>query len=325
MATSALGTVLLVSGKEQFLAERAVQNQIQRAKKDSPGLELVELTGGEMAHTEFSQVVGGSLFSPDTLVVIRELADLPKDMHDLLLATVTAMPSNLGLVLVHDGGQRGKGLIRDLKKAKVQQIPAEPIKTYKLPNFVMDEARQLKVRLDSRAAQALVTAVGTDLAALHSAVKQLASDYAGEQLDTEMVNRYFSGRAEVTSFQVADDVLAGKTGDALAKLRWTLTAGTAGPMVTAAFANQLRALGKYLDVRSVGMPRNEIARVVGVPPWKIRSLEDQARRWSPRAVAAAIKEVAKADLAVKGAAADPDFALETMVLGIRRAQTQYNN
>ena len=60
----------------------------------------------------------------------------------------------------------------------------------------------------------------------------------------------------------------------------------------------------------------DLAREVGVPPWKIRALRDQAKGWSDDGLVAAIRAVAQADADVKGAASDASYTLERLVLTI---------
>lgn len=66
--------------------------------------------------------------------------------------------------------------------------------------------------------------------------------------------------------------------------------------------------------------RADLAREVGVPTWKLRSLAVQARGWSPRGVALGIQAAARADADVKGAAGDRISACERLVISILRAR-----
>ena len=60
----------------------------------------------------------------------------------------------------------------------------------------------------------------------------------------------------------------------------------------------------------------DLARQIGVPPFKIKDLAKTSRNWSVGGVADAIRLIATGDAEVKGAATDAAFALERMVLGI---------
>ena len=53
-----------------------------------------------------------------------------------------------------------------------------------------------------------------------------------------------------------------------------------------------------------------------MPPWKIRTIRDQARSWTAPGVARAIRVIAQADADIKGAAHDASYTLERMVLTI---------
>lgn len=314
------GTTLLVLGPESLLAERAVAAQVAKARRERPDAEESEVAAVDLADGRFADLIGGSLFASHAVVVITDLANLPEDAGPLVRQTALNPHDELCLVLVHGGGVRGRGLLDALKKAKVATVGAESVRQWELPKFVAAEAKQLRMNMDDASGQALVDAVGTDLRALAGALRQLSADYEGERVDAAMVRRYFVGRAEVTSFAVADDALAGRAGPALEKLRWALSTGVAPVLVTSALANSLRGLGKYLELRSARMSDVDLARQVGVPPWKLKDLSRLSREWSSRGVSVAIRAVARTDEQVKGAAADPGFALEQLLLTLDAAR-----
>ena len=318
--SSVFGSTLLVQGAEPLLAERAVAARVAQARREHPDAELTEVNAAELADGRFADLIGGSLFASWVIVVVNDLASLPEQALPLVRRSALEPYPELCLVLVHGGGLKGKALIDALKKAKVTRIAADPVKAWELPKFVAAEAKSLRMGMDVQAAQDLIDAVGTDLRSLAGALRQLASDYQGEQLSATMVRRYFDGRAEVTSFAVADDALAGRPGPALEKLRWALSTGVAPVLVTSALAGSLRGLGKYLELRSARMPDNDLARQVGVPPWKLKDLSRLSRDWSSQAVSIAIRAVARADEQVKGAAADPGFALEQLLRTVDQAR-----
>lgn len=322
MTPSVFGSTVLVQGAEPLLAERAVKSQVSRARREQLDAELYEVAAGELADGQFGDLIGGSLFATHSIVVLNDLANLPEEALPLVRQTALAPPPELCLILVHAGGVKGKALVDALKKAKVPVVRADPLKQWELATFVAGEARGLRMRMDDQTGQAVVDAVGSDLRAISGALRQLSADYEGQQVSAAMVGRYFGGRAEVSSFAVADDVLAGRSAAALEKLRWALSTGVAPVLVTSALANSLRGLGKYLELRSARLPEPEVARQAGVPVWKLKELSRLSRDWSSGAVSVAIRAVAKADEQVKGAATNPGFALEQLLLTIGAAREQ---
>ena len=65
-----------------------------------------------------------------------------------------------------------------------------------------------------------------------------------------------------------------------------------------------------------GMREADLAREVGVPPWKLRTIRDQSRGWTDRGIALAVRAAAQADADIKGAASDAAYTLERLVLTI---------
>ena len=82
-------------------------------------------------------------------------------------------------------------------------------------------------------------------------------------------------------------------------------------------ATQTRAseMARYLAAPR-GMREADLARELGVPPWKVRTVRDQSRAWTPEGIAAAIRAVATADADIKGRAHDASYTLERLVLTV---------
>ena len=60
----------------------------------------------------------------------------------------------------------------------------------------------------------------------------------------------------------------------------------------------------------------ELAGKLGLAPWQIDKARRQLNKWRPGMITFAINELARADAGVKGAAADPIYALEKSILAI---------
>ena len=318
---SVFGQVVLVSGPEGLLADRAVGGLLARAREESPEVEVSEVEAVRLDGPRLAEITGASLFSTRRAAVVSDAAQLDPDLYGDLVAVARSVSDDLALVVVHGGGQKGKGLLDKLKAAGAEVVDCPATKAWELPQFVSAEARRAGATIDAGAAQSLVDAVGHDLRALAGAVAQLISDGEGGPITAEQVRRYFGGRSEVTSFAVTDAALAGRTGVALEQLRWAMATGVAPVLVTSALAAGIRGLGKLVTAGS-GLREADLAREVGVPPWKLRSMRSQARGWDQGGLATALKAVAVADAEVKGAADDAAFALERAVLIVARARRE---
>lgn len=314
---SPLGRVVLVSGAETLLAERAVDELLGRFRADAPGGEVAQVDVATLDAGRLIEATGPSLFAERRLAVIGDCAVLAADLVEPVARLAEAPDPDLAVVLVHSGGARPKALLDRLAKAKVEQLSCAPIKAWELPQFVMGEVRRARGSIEASAAPLLVDAVGHELRPLAGAVAQLVADAEDGRVTGEQIRRYFAGRAEVTSFAVADAAIGRNTGQALEQLRWAMGTGVAPVLITSALASGLRGLAKYVSAPS-GMREADLAREVGVPPWKLKTLRAQARGWDAPSLAVALRTVARADADVKGAAGDADFALEQAVLAICR-------
>ena len=148
--TSAFGTSLLITGPESLLASRIVADTKRRALAAHPEADINEIQATELADSMLSEVVGGSLFSSHIIAIIDDVGACPPEVVDQLVAVAADPPEDLCLILVHQGGMKGKGLVDKLKKAKVQVEQVAAIKPWELPKFVAAEAKRHKVRRTSR-------------------------------------------------------------------------------------------------------------------------------------------------------------------------------
>jgi DNA polymerase-3 subunit delta len=315
-AADVLGRVTLVTGKEEFLNERTVVAVKEAVRRHDAAAEVSETQAAGLTLAELGELSAPSLFSTTRCVIVRSLESLPEESVDELVGYAEAPAEDVALVLVHGGGPKGSGMLTKLRKlGAVTETRSEELRASDYPGFVAEEVRHHGAGIDKDAAAFLVSAVGQDLRSLAAAVDQLTNDFPDEALTVEKVRKYFGGRAEAKSFAVADAAFWGRRRAALEELRWAIDGGTAPVLVTSAFAGSARGLARYKSAPR-GMREADLAREVGVPPWKLRTIRDQSRGWTDRGIAQAIRVVAQADADIKGAASDASYTLERMVLTI---------
>lgn len=314
-ARDVLGKVTLVTGAEEFFNERTIGEVRSAVREYDAEAEVSDALAAELTLATLGELSAPSLFSSTRCVVVRGLEQLPEESVAGLVGYAEAPAEDVALVLAHGGGQKGTGVLNKLRKlATVTEVKSTALKPSEFGRFVVSEVRRHGGRIDERAADALVQAVGQDARSLAAAAHQLANDFPDGALTEEKVGRYFGGRAEAKSFAVADHAFFGRRAPALEELRWALDGGTPPVLVTSAFASGARGLAKFKSAR--GGRDADLARDVGVPPWKVRTIRDQARGWSEDGLTRAIVEIARADADIKGQASDPSFALERLVLTV---------
>src|SRR3954465_6118454 len=115
-AGQVLGRVTLVTGPEEFLAERTVQQVRAACRAADPEAELSETSADQLTMATLGELAAPSLFSSTRCVVVRSFEDLPEESVDGLLDYAAAPVEDVALVLVHGGGQKGSGVLTKLRK-----------------------------------------------------------------------------------------------------------------------------------------------------------------------------------------------------------------
>lgn len=318
-----LAPVTLAVGQEDLLLDRAVAEVVAAARAADPDTDVRELAPDALQPGTLAELVSPSLFAERKVVVVRDSQDLSADTIKDVKAYLDAPVEEITLVLLHAGAAKGKGLLDAARKAGAREIACPKMtKPADRLAFVRGEFRAAGRSATPEACQSLVDAIGSDLRELASACAQLAADVDGA-IDAAVVARYYTGRAEATGFEVADLAVTGRTAEALERLRWALAVGQPLPGITFALASGVRAIGKLATAPRGARP-GDLARELGMPPWKIDRVRQQMRGWSGDGVALALRAVAEADAAVKGAGADPAYALEKAVVTIARAARSRN-
>ncbi len=318
-ASRSVPPIVLITGPEGVLAERALDSTLEELKAQTPDLEVVRLPAATYEAGSLGVHASPSLFGGEKCLVVEDLDEAPDELQQDLLSFLAAPEPDVTLVVTHKSGQRGKKVLDTLKKAKARVLEAPAIKSDRdKSDFAMHEFRRAGRKATPDAIRALIEAVGKDVRELAAACSQLVSDTTGV-IDDQVVLRYHGGKVEATGFRVADAAVAGDAGEALRLLRHAIATGVDPVPIVAVLAQQLRQLVK---VGAAGRGRSaDLARELGMAPWQV----DKARRslsgWGPEGLAESIQAVALADFEVKGGGRDPVYAVERAILTITRART----
>ncbi|WP_019928739.1 DNA polymerase III subunit delta [Nocardia sp. BMG111209] len=303
--------VHLVLGEEELLIERAIAAIVAQARAVSPdpgALPVDRLRAGDASTAELAELLSPSLFAEDRVIVLEAAAEAGKDAVAVVTVAVTDPPEGVVLVVLHSGGGRAKALAGDLQKRGAEVHPcAKLTKAGERVEFVRNEFRAAGVRASGEVVQAVLEAVGSDLRELAAACSQLAADTGGK-VDAAAVRRYYSGKAEVSGFDVAEYAVAGDRPAAMEALRWAIDRGVPAVLLADALADSVHTIAR---VGSAGRGDPfQLASQLGMPPWKVKKAQGQARGWTAATIGSALQVVATLNGDVKGGAADSDYALE---------------
>lgn len=304
--------IVLVTGPEDYLADRVFRELRDRVRTVSPELEVTDLDAAQYVRGSLLDYASPSLFGEPRMIRVSNAETTNDDFIDDIITYLDRVESDVIVLVRHGGGNRGKRMLDAIRgyAGTVEVDCAELKKGADRAAFVSAELKRLGAKVEQDAVAALSEAFSDDLAELAAACSQIATDALGETVTKAFVDRYYEGREEVSAFAVVDSAIDGNREEALRLLRHALQTGADPVPLIATFAMKLRQMVKVGGFK--GRPA-DAARELGMAPWMVDKAKRSLRGWTGPTLGFAIIAVAEADSMVKGDGRDPIFAVERLV------------
>lgn len=309
--------VVLVSGPEGFLADRASQAIRAALLEAHSDLEVHDVDAAGYTAGELFTIASPSLFAEPRLIRVEGVEKCSDAFLEDAKRYVSEPADDTTLVLRHGGGQRGKALldlVRGGAGGGVEVLCAEVKKDQERLAFAQAEFRRLGAQITPGALRMIVAAYSGGIGELAGACAQLVSD-AGSRLTEEEVNRATEGRVETNAFKVADAATAGRAADALVLLRQAFSTGTDPIPMLAALNMKVRAMARVYGARGSS---GQLAKELGMAPWQVDRAQREVRGWREEDLARCIDLAAETEWLLKGGSRDPEYALEKYLLFVAR-------
>lgn len=270
------------------------------------------------------RIATGSMFGGGTLAIVLEPAPLlrAKATRDALFGIVSLVAPGNALAFVDpldamptdrrplDAGRSG---LRDAVAAAGGEVRAIPALTQGgLTRFIHDRATVIGLRLGKGAAEELARRIGGFVGQGDADLGGLGQLAAGEldkaalyRLDGELSAedvRAIVPEMVPSSLWALSDAVGMRRPDAAAHLERAL-AVTAEPVIVVLLHRRIRELLELADRIAQGASLVIAARAMKLHEFRARTLETQARRWSPAELEAALVGLLELDATVKGSGA----------------------
>ncbi|MGN6608384.1 MAG: DNA polymerase III subunit delta [Jatrophihabitans sp.] len=306
-----LPAAVLLVGDEELFVERAISAISSAARAADPSVVESELQGSAVDVAQLAELLSPSLFGDAKLILLRAAQDVKVAALPAVQAHLQSPTPDTVILLQHAGGAKGKAVLDAARKAKALEIGcAKLTRADDRAEFVRDEVRRAGGRIAADAVTALLEAVGSDLRELAATANQLVSDGSGA-VTLDLVRAFHRGKAEVSGFAVSDHAVAGRRDAALEALRNALAVGVPHVVIADALADGVRSVAR---VSAAGRGSEyDLAKRLGMPPWKVKRAQGQARGWNEPGLRRALGVVADLNADVKGAAVDPSYAIERAI------------
>ncbi|MCB1274218.1 MAG: DNA polymerase III subunit delta [Leucobacter sp.] len=312
--------VVLISGPEEFLANRASRTIRDALRNADPAVEIHDVDAAGYTAGELFTLASPSLFAEPRLIRVESVEKASDAFLDDAKRYLAAPADDTTLVLRHAGGMRGKALLDAVRGEPGRTLGAIEIVCPELKKdaerlaFAQAEFRRLGAQVAPNAVRMLVAAYASGLGELAGAIEQLVTD-RGTRIGEDDVERATEGRVEAGAFKVADAATAGNASEALTLLRQARLAGSDPIPLLAALNMKVRAMARVFGARG---PSGQLAKEFGMAPWQVERAQRETRGWREADLARAIDLAAETEWRLKGGSRDPEYALERYVLFIAR-------
>ena len=306
--TDAVQPVYLITG-EEFLVAEALEEV--RAATGSDPLSELSFEARTPGHELITALSTSSLLGGLRVVIVHSAQDLLKEQVEALDSYLESPSPNSVLVLVASGRTK-----LDAKVKKTGSVVAvDAPKGRRLVSWIRQRAGAHSIKLDERAAWALMDSVGSELRELDGALRQLATGIGDDKVATAAeVKRAFPRAADQRLYTFTDAVGDRRLPLAMAHLRRLLDQGEEPLVIVGSLAAQLRRMLRARPYADGGSRAVEDA--LGVPRWRAERIGKQARAYKERELIDAMATLAATDLEIKGGDLSPPAALERAVIHI---------
>lgn len=305
-----------IDGEERVLIDEMVQAIISESvPPHARDFNLDRLSGREVTPTRVLDTAQTLPAFAERRVVVVEYADkLGFEKSEGFVQYIESPNPTTVLVLVAEKFDGRTKAYRAIKKAGFAVRFAKP-KPREMPQLIRRRAEALGVAIETAAIRMLADAVGADIGAASQALEVLSLYTAGRKVTATDVTAVVSVTREESIFELVDAIGHGDRVAVLTALHTMLVVNREPPLrVLFMVGRHYRNLLKARAAMDAGASRETILSEVGVPPFLLNNLMDQARRHSLAELARGLGAVTHADQGLKGGPLSSVRTMERLVL-----------
>ena len=315
LASGSIRPAYLVAGAEPLLRDDALVGIEDKVLGEAPrDFNLDRLEVGQATPGRLEEALGSlPMMAAQRLVVLRENDGRGPKLDEKWVAVIGSWlaSAQVGdgtvLVIVTAKADKRAKWVKAFREPCVLVDCNAPTKPREIAAFLKQEATRQWVALDGEAAGLLGERIGPQLLLLRQEIEKAALVAGpGATIERVHIEQSVASVAEEPIWDLTDAIGQGRTAVALQLLARMMAHGAAPPAVLGALASHFRKLIRAAHGESVGGP-----------PFVIRKLEQQARRYPQRRLVFCLRAIHRADVELKGASRlRPERALEQLILGL---------
>lgn len=303
-----LSPVYLISGDEPLQKIEAA-DKIRQFVKSQGVLErqILEESGNKNPLTEQAGTM--SLFAETRLLEWQFEKSIKKAHGDAILEFLQSGSDDVLLLVAPKlSNEKRAAWYKQVEKSGIC-VEVWPIPAERLAGWINNRARQLQVKLDQSAVQALIERCEGNLLAAHQDMQMLSLLADGDLVTSENIKQYVGQNARYSIYELSDACLQGQTERALRMLNSLKAEGTYPLPLVNQLTRECQLLANWAELQDSGMSLGEIMQSSRLWPKRQKLLQAAFGRGSKKKWYALLQRLSFVDKSVKGQA-DGDVWLE---------------
>lgn len=318
VTTETVSPVYLMHGPERYLIEQVVA-KLKKIVTSGPmaDFNLVSIKASDVSGAEIvarSQEI--PMMATKRLLIVEDAHKLKAADFEVLDSYFADPAPETCLVIIGDRFDlRRKAFVRANKLGQIHL--AEPLKEQKIIPFLRSRAKVRGAAISEGALRAISQAVGPDCAALDDAVERLAL-YAGSgrEVSEEDVAEVVTAVREHSVFELVDAIGNKNSLGAISLLESLISHREEPLKINAMVARHVRQLLNTRIHLHLGTDTRDLAGLLGVPPFIVNKLTNQARRFRGTVLEQFLVRLARADFELKSSRRPAKLIIENAILDL---------
>lgn len=312
VAAGRVSPLYLIYGPEAYLQKEAL-GLLRRA--------LIEPEADAFNYSEVSVAGAGMLevlalaeqypmFGARRMVVARDFDKVDEAELEALKSYLKNPQPTTTLLFQAESVDKRRNVTTALMKAcEVYEMSA--LKEREAADWASSYARRSGYTLTPAVAGLLVAATGVDLYVVRNEVEKLMALLGRPgSISAEMIEQLVPRSREHSNFELADALASREQKRALRLAARLLADGAEPLMLLAVVARTLRQLLLARELMAARLSAADIAKEIGVPPFKIAEFLTGARKWDSGVLSRGLKRAAEVDDAIKNSVGRPELQME---------------
>lgn len=306
----------LLVGEEKYLTQEALDRFIRFVvPPESRGFNLEILDAGEAGAQRVRDALGTLPFlGGRRLVIIRNFENFREGEKESTLSRYFEKPDPSIVVVLTAISLEKKKKIKALLDKYAEVVEMKSLKADETKAWISKKALSLGKNIDMDAMDHLLHCVGTRLEFLHNELEKAVA-YVGDRKEiTREDLKDLVGDLHVESiFALTDGVSEKNVEKALKALRNIMAHGSEPLPILGMLARQFRLLWQAKWLGGANTPPPQIASTIGISPYFVRSLIQQAKRFSEGELQSAFEKMKELDKRLKSTDTPPEVLLEKLL------------